>query len=56
MAVSFSNVYNDLRTIKSAMECAINDKPLYKNDVPPIAQSHTSASIAVDVAGDDLNL
>ncbi len=37
--------------MEAAMECAINNKPLFDEDVPPIAQSHANISIAVDVTG-----
>jgi hypothetical protein len=40
MADSFATVYGDLRTMEAMMERAINDKPLFDEDVPPIAQSH----------------
>ncbi len=33
------------------MERAINDKPLFDKDVPPIAQSHANISITVDATG-----
>ena len=51
MADSFATIYNDLRIMEAAMERAINDEPLFDEDVPPIAQSHANISIAVDVTG-----
>ncbi len=51
MADSFATVYDDLRTMEAPMECAINDEPLFDEDVPSIARSHANISIAVDVTG-----
>ncbi len=33
------------------MELAINNEPLFDEDVPPIARSHSNISIAVDAMG-----
>jgi hypothetical protein len=51
MADSFATIYNDLRIMEAAMERAINDEPLFDEDVPSIAQSHANISISVDVTG-----
>jgi hypothetical protein len=51
MAGSFATVYNNLRSVEAAMECAINDEPLLDEDVPPITRSHANISIAVDAMG-----
>jgi hypothetical protein len=51
MADSFATVYDDLRTMEAAMERAINDEPLFDEDVPPIARSHANISITVDATG-----
>jgi hypothetical protein len=51
MADSFATVYDNLRMMEATMECAINDEPLFDEDVPPITQSHANISIAVDAMG-----
>ena len=51
MEDSFATVYDDLRTMEAPMECAINDEPLFDEDVPSIIQSHANISISVDATG-----
>jgi hypothetical protein len=51
MADSFATFYDDLRMMEAAMERAMNNEPLFDEDVPPIAQSHASILIAVDATG-----
>jgi hypothetical protein len=51
MADSFATIYDDLRMMESVMERAINNEPLFNEDVPPIARSHANISIAVDATG-----
>ena len=49
MADSFATIYDNLRMME--MEDTINNKPLFDEDVPPIAWSHANISIAVDATG-----
>ncbi len=49
MADNFATIDDDLRLIEAVMERAINDEPLFDEDVPPIPCKHIS--IAVDAMG-----
>jgi hypothetical protein len=53
MADSFANVYCTLRKMEAMINRAINDKPLYDEDVPPTTTicPPLKLTIAVDATG-----